>query len=98
MDSDQVDIKGGESYPDILDKVRDILNKEWILMDSIAEFISITFSKQGGLMLLEKLPIILAGVCVGIVAQKVRRWLGRWYRNLERGIKIMLTWNIQKKI
>ncbi|MBF0750446.1 hypothetical protein [Mammaliicoccus lentus] len=46
-------------------------------MDSIAEFISITFSKQGGLMLLEKLPIILAGVCVGIVAQKVRRWLGR---------------------
>lgn len=29
MDSDQVDIKGGESYPDILERVRDILNREW---------------------------------------------------------------------
>ena len=30
MDSDQVDIKdkGGESYPDILERIKQILNKE----------------------------------------------------------------------
>lgn len=27
---DQVDIKGGESYPDILERIKQILNKEWV--------------------------------------------------------------------
>ena len=30
MVSDQVDIKGGESHPDILERVKRILNKEWV--------------------------------------------------------------------
>lgn len=30
MGLDQVDIKGGESHPDIVDKVREILNRKWL--------------------------------------------------------------------
>lgn len=44
-------------------------------METILEVIALTFSKQGGLILLEKLPILLVGVFVGILIRKVKEVL-----------------------
>ena len=44
-------------------------------METILEVITFTFSKQGGLILLEKLPILLVGVLVGILIRKVKEVL-----------------------
>lgn len=47
-------------------------------METILEVITFTFSKQGGLILLEKLPILLVGVFVGILIRKIKEVLRKW--------------------
>ncbi|MGL4008184.1 hypothetical protein [Staphylococcus nepalensis] len=40
-------------------------------MDTISEVITVLFSKEGGLILVEKLPLIMAGALIGILIKKI---------------------------
>lgn len=46
-------------------------------METVSEVITIMFSKQGGFILLEKLPIFIVGVFIGILIRKVKEVLQR---------------------
>jgi len=40
-------------------------------LDTISEVITVLFSKEGGLILVEKLPLIIAGALIGILIKKI---------------------------